>query len=154
MRLRRFKRPRRGYLLSDLARVFTNRLRGRRPVRLGLKLSPASLGESISLQQRLTVQRDDRIDQLDAALEIDAESVHLMILMLGRRMLSLVFDGQAVETWRDPAVPAQLRAEDVLEDLQLTLWRRMRFAVRCRPDGPSRSAACAASCRSMRRRLL
>ena len=91
-------------------------------LRLGLKLSPASLGESISLQQRLTVQRDGRIDQLDAALEVDEQSVHLIILMLGQRMLSLVFDGQAVETWRHPAVPAQLRAEDVLEDLQLTLW--------------------------------
>jgi hypothetical protein len=92
------------------------------PVRLGLKLSPASLGESISLQQRLTVQRDDRMDQLDAALEIDAESVHLVIMMLGQRMLSLVFNGQAVETWRHPAVPSLLQAEDVLDDLQLTLW--------------------------------
>jgi hypothetical protein len=103
-----------GYLLTGCAAPAA--------LRLGLKLSPASLGESISLQQRLTVQRGDRIDQLDAALEVDEESVHLIILMLGRRMLSLVFDGQAVETWRDPAVPAQLRAEDVLEDLQLTLW--------------------------------
>ena len=87
-----------GYLLTGCAAPAA--------LRLGLKLSPASLGESISLQQRLTVQRGDRIDQLDAALEVDEESVHLIILMLGRRMLSLVFDGQAVETWRDPAVPA------------------------------------------------
>jgi hypothetical protein len=103
-----------GYLLTGCAAPAA--------LRLGLKLSPASLGESISLQQRLTVQRDGRIDQLEAALEVDEESVHLIILVLGQRMLSLVFDGQAVETWRHPAVPTQLRAEDVLEDLQLTLW--------------------------------
>ena len=92
------------------------------PLRLGLKLAPASLGASISLQQHLTVEREGRIDEFDAVLEVDEQSVNLIILMLGQRMLSLAFDGQRVETWRHPAVPSQLRAEDVLEDLQLTFW--------------------------------
>ena len=92
------------------------------PLRIGLRLAPGSLGESISLQQRLTVERNGRTEQLDAALEIDPEKVQLVILMLNQRMLSVVFDGSAVQTWRHPMVPAQLRGEDVLEDLQLTLW--------------------------------
>jgi len=41
---------------------------------------------------------------------------------LGRRVLSLHFDGKSLETWRDPMVGKELRGEDVLEDLQLTLW--------------------------------
>lgn len=96
--------------------------RASQPARLGLKLPPAAFGEPVSLQQRLTVERDGRIDQLDAALEVDTQSVDLVVLILDQRMLSLHFDGQALETWRHPMVPAQLQAEDVLENLQLTLW--------------------------------
>jgi hypothetical protein len=90
--------------------------------RIGLKLPPAALGASINLQQHLTVERAGRMDELDAALEIDAERIDLVGLALGRRVLSLHFDGKSLETWRDPMVGEELRGEDVLEDLQLTLW--------------------------------
>jgi len=92
------------------------------PLRIGLRLPPATLGESVSLQQRLTVERSGRVEQFDAALEVDEKKIQLIILMLNQRMLSVAFDGQTLETWRHPMVPAQLRGEDVLEDLQLTLW--------------------------------
>jgi hypothetical protein len=36
--------------------------------------------------------------------------------------MSLHFDGKQIASWRHPMLPAQVRAEDVLEDLQLTLW--------------------------------
>jgi uncharacterized protein DUF3261 len=92
------------------------------PARLGLKLAPATLGTSISLQQHLTVQREDRIDELDAALEVDSERLDLVGLALGQRVLSLHYDGRELQTWRHSLLPAGLRGEDVLEDLQLTLW--------------------------------
>lgn len=92
------------------------------PERLGLKLSPASLGASISLQQYLTVERNGRTDQLDAALEIDPKELNMVGLALGQRVLTLHYDGKTLESWRHRMLPSQVRADDVLEDTQLTLW--------------------------------
>lgn len=99
--------------------------------RIGLKLPPAALGAAVNLQQHLTVERAGRMDELDAALEIDAERINLVGLALGRRVLSLHYDGKSLETWRDPMVGEGLRGEDVLEDLQLTLWpiEQIRLAL-------------------------
>jgi hypothetical protein len=92
------------------------------PARLGLKLPPAALGESISLQQHLKVERNGRTDELDAALEVDPFHVELVGLAFGQRVLSLGYDGKELKSWRHPMLPAQVRPEDVLEDVQLTLW--------------------------------
>ncbi|AIY41880.1 hypothetical protein LT85_2722 [Collimonas arenae] len=92
------------------------------PARLGLKLAPAALGATISLQQHLTVERNGRTDQLDAALEIDPQQFSMVGLAFGQRVLTIHFDGQTLQSWRHPMLPAQVRAEDVLEDTQLTLW--------------------------------
>ena len=92
------------------------------PARLGLMLAPATLGASISLQQHLRVERDGRIDELDAALEIDSDRLDMVGLALGQRILTLHYDGRQLQSWRHPLVPEQLRGEDILEDLQLTLW--------------------------------
>lgn len=92
------------------------------PARLGLKLAPATLGESISLQQHLRVEREGRIDELDAALEVDPDRLDMVGLALGQRILTLHYDGRQLQSWRHPLVAEQLRGEDVLEDLQLTLW--------------------------------
>jgi hypothetical protein len=40
----------------------------------------------------------------------------------GQRVLSLEFDGKELTEWRHPMLPKQVRAADVLEDVQLTLW--------------------------------
>jgi hypothetical protein len=90
--------------------------------RLGLKLPPAALGASISLYQHLSVEREGRIDELDAALEVNPERLDLVGLALGQRVLTLHYDGETLRSWRHPMLPAQLRDEDVLEDLQLTIW--------------------------------
>jgi uncharacterized protein DUF3261 len=90
--------------------------------RIGLKLAPSTLGASVNVQQHLTVDRDGRRDELDAALEIDPERVDLVGLVLGQRVLALHYDGRNLETWRHPMLTEKLRGEDVLEDLQLTLW--------------------------------
>jgi hypothetical protein len=92
------------------------------PGRLGLKLSPAALGESISLQQHLTVERNGRVDELDTALEVDSERLDLVGLAFGQRVLTLHYDGEILTTWRHPMFPVVVQGEDVLEDLQLILW--------------------------------
>ena len=92
------------------------------PARLGLRLAPATLGTSLSLQQHLMVERQGRVDELDAALEVNAERLDMVGLALGQRILALHYDGRSLQSWRHPLVPEQLRGEDVLEDLQLTLW--------------------------------
>ncbi|MEC5163275.1 MULTISPECIES: DUF3261 domain-containing protein [unclassified Janthinobacterium] len=92
------------------------------PARLGLKLAPAALGEAISVQQHLKVERGARVDELDAALEVDAERLELVGLAFGQRVLSLRYDGKEMTSWRHVMLPAQVRPDDVLEDMQLTLW--------------------------------
>ena len=92
------------------------------PARLGLRLAPATLGTSISLQQHFLVEREGRIDEFDAALEVDPDRLDMVGLALGQRILTLHYDGRQLKSWRHPLVPEQLRGEDVLEDLQLTLW--------------------------------
>jgi Protein of unknown function (DUF3261) len=92
------------------------------PVRLGLKLAPSALGESISLQQHLTVERNGKVDELDAVLEVDPRRLDLVGLALGQRVLTLHYDGQILNAWRHPLFPPEVRDEDILEDLQLILW--------------------------------
>ena len=92
------------------------------PLRIGLKLSPASFGQTLSLQQHLTVERAGSINTLDVALDIDPQQVNLVGLAMGQRVMSLHYDGKDLQVWRNPHLPKQVRGEDVLEDLELTLW--------------------------------
>jgi hypothetical protein len=92
------------------------------PARLRLQLPPATFGTSISLQQHVTVEREGGIHELEAAVEIDPERIDLVALSMNQRVMSLHYDGRLLESWRHPVLPAELRAEDVLQDLQLTLW--------------------------------
>lgn len=90
--------------------------------RLGLKLAPDALGASISLQQHLRVERNGRSDEMDVALEVEPARLELVGLALGQRVLSLSYDGKELKSWRHAMLPSALKAEDVLEDMQLTLW--------------------------------
>lgn len=87
-----------------------------------LRLAPAALGAEIALQQRLTVSRDGRTQQADALLEIDANSLRLVLLVGPRRMLTLAFDGQRIDESRDPALPSALVGARFIEDIQLAYW--------------------------------
>jgi hypothetical protein len=89
---------------------------------VGLKLAPAALAQSISLQQRLDIEGQGRSAQLDVVLEVDATGIDLVGLAFGQRVLSMPYDGKTLESWRHPMWPAQVRAEEVLENIQLTLW--------------------------------
>jgi uncharacterized protein DUF3261 len=92
------------------------------PVRIGLKLPPSALGASISLHQQLTVERGGRADALEVALEVDPEHLNLIGIAFSQRVLTLHYDGRVLTSWRHSLLPDELRAEDVLEDVQLTLW--------------------------------
>lgn len=90
--------------------------------RLGLKLPPAALGASISVQQHLKVERAGRTDDLDVALQVEPEAIDVVGLAFGQRVLTLHYDGKDMKEWRHMMLPAQVKADDVLEDMQLTLW--------------------------------
>lgn len=102
--------------------------------RLGLMLSPVALGEAVSVQQRLTVERDGRTDDLDVALQVEPDAIDMVGLAMGQRVLTLRYDGDRLTSWRHFMLPSQVRAEDVLEDMQLTLWPRAAIAAAL-PDG-------------------
>ncbi len=90
--------------------------------RLGLKLPPAALGASISVQQHLKVERAGRTDDLDVALQVEPEAIDVVGLAFGQRVLTMHYDGKELTSWRHVMLPSQVRPEDVLEDMQLTLW--------------------------------
>ncbi len=90
--------------------------------RLQLQLSPVSLGASISLQQHLKVERYGRSDELDTVLEIDPQQLNLVGLAFGQRVMTLQYDGKELKTWRHLMLPKQVQGDDVLRDIQLTLW--------------------------------
>jgi hypothetical protein len=92
------------------------------PARLGLKLAPASLGASIGVQQHLKVERGGRIDELDVALQVEPDAIDMVGLAFGQRVLTLHYDGKELTSWRHALLPSQVKADDVLEDMQLTLW--------------------------------
>jgi hypothetical protein len=90
--------------------------------RLQLQLAPAALGSAISLQQHLKVERNGRSDELDTVLEIDQEQLKLVGLVFGQRVMTLQYDGKQLHTWRHFMLPKEVQGEDVLRDVQLTLW--------------------------------
>lgn len=92
------------------------------PARIGLKLAPATLGQSISLQQHLTVVRAGHTNTLDTVLQINPQQLDLVGLEFGQRVMTLHYDGKTLKTWRHPRMPPQVNGEDVLEDIELTLW--------------------------------
>ncbi len=87
-----------------------------------LRLSPASLGRPLALQQQLTVQARGRAQQLDVLLEADADSVRLAVLSFGQVAARLEWDGRQLQESRAPGWPDAVRAERILGDLQLMYW--------------------------------
>ncbi|PJI98642.1 uncharacterized protein DUF3261 [Acidovorax sp. 69] len=88
-----------------------------------LALSPAALGCSVAVQQRLTVELPDRpAQQLEALLEVDAEAVRLAFFLMGQGMGTMVWDGNRWDKQLGRQWPAQLAPEQVLSDLQLAFW--------------------------------
>lgn len=87
------------------------------------RLAPSAMGVTLSLAQRLTVERapSDRpvaTRSLDTLLEIDGSSLRLAAFALGQRVLSLSWDGNDLTSSRHPLLPAEVDAAYVLRDIQ------------------------------------
>lgn len=96
-----------------------------------LRLTPASLGHPLALQQRLQVGIGQRSQTLDALLEVDAEELRLGVQALGQSALTLRWDGKTLDEQRADWLPPMLSGERVLFDLQLVYWpaRAIRAAL-------------------------
>lgn len=87
-----------------------------------LRLSPASLGQALALQQQLTVDSRGQTQSLDVILEVDAQAVRLAAMNLGQTAARLEWDGTTLSEARAPWWPAAIGGERILSDLQLMLW--------------------------------
>jgi hypothetical protein len=87
-----------------------------------LRLSPASLGHTLELQQRLQVIVHDKTQALDALLEVDDQELRLGVQALGQSALTLHWDGKTLQQQRADWLPPSLSGERVLFDLQLVYW--------------------------------
>lgn len=94
----------------------------RPPAELPLRLSPASLGRELALQQRMTVTAHGRTQQFDVVIEADAAAVRLAVLALGQTMARLDWDGHELVETRVRGWPDTVTASIVLRDLQLVHW--------------------------------
>ncbi|GAB3246139.1 DUF3261 domain-containing protein [Chitinimonas naiadis] len=96
-----------------------------------LRLAPSAFGRSVSLVQRLTLERVDINAQvnrfntprtLQALLEIDSTVVQLAGIAFEQRVLTMVWDGSHLKEDRHPFLPPEVDAAHVLRDVQLVYW--------------------------------
>lgn len=87
-----------------------------------LHLAPAALGHTLALQQRLEFAFGPERRELDALLEVDAQRVQLAVQALGRSGVTLTWDGSTLRQKRADWLPAAVRGERVLDDLQFVYW--------------------------------
>ncbi|MCP3102404.1 DUF3261 domain-containing protein [Myxococcus sp. K15C18031901] len=113
-----------------------------------LMLPPASFGDTVSLAQQLSFAHEADPDgprTVEALLELDPAALRLAGFALGQRMFSLVWNGSALEEERDPRLPEQFQARQVLRDVQLVYWPADVLRAALPPDwtledGPGRRA--------------
>lgn len=89
---------------------------------LPLRLSPASLGRELVLQQRMTVQAQGRSEQLDVAIEADAGAVRLAVLAWGQTVARVDWDGRELRETAQRGFPAGVTGALLLRDVQLVYW--------------------------------
>ena len=87
-----------------------------------LRLAPVALGHDLSVQQRLVFRFGSHVRELDALLEVDATDVRLAVQAMGRTGVRLQWDGKALAEQRAAWLPAAVRGERVLDDVQFSLW--------------------------------
>ena len=87
-----------------------------------LRLAPAALGHDLAVQQRLVFRFGPHVRELDALLEVDATDVRLAVQAMGRTGVRLQWDGTALVEQRAAWLPAAVRGERVLDDVQFSLW--------------------------------
>ena len=87
-----------------------------------LRLSPATLGRSLALQQQLAVTAAGQTQRVEVLLEADPDVVRLAVLNLGQTVARLEWDGQRLQETRSAWWPAAVRGEFILSDVQLVWW--------------------------------
>lgn len=87
-----------------------------------LRLAPAALGQDLAVQQRLVFRFGSHVRELDALLEVDAQAVRLAVQAMGRTGVTLQWDGKQLSEQRASWLPAAVRSERVLDDVQFSLW--------------------------------
>lgn len=87
-----------------------------------LRLAPAALGQDLAVQQRLVFRFGSHVRELDALLEVDAQAVRLAVQAMGRTGVTLQWDGTQLSEQRASWLPAAVRSERVLDDVQFSLW--------------------------------
>jgi len=87
-----------------------------------LRLSPASLGKELAVQQQLSVTTRGQTQRVDVLLEVDATTVRLALVTMGQTAARLEWDGQQLSETRSSWLPAVVSGERILSDLQLALW--------------------------------
>jgi hypothetical protein len=92
------------------------------PAILELRLSPASLGHELALQQQLSFRSGEEQHTFDALLEADASEVRLDIQRMGQSAMRLRWDGRQLEQHRAAWLPKSVSGEQILDDLQLANW--------------------------------
>jgi hypothetical protein len=89
---------------------------------LSLRLSPASLGRELALQQHMTVSAHGRSQQMDVAIEVDADAVRMAVMDFGQTVARLEWDGRTLNETRARGWPDSVTGARVLSDLQLVHW--------------------------------
>ena len=89
---------------------------------LELRLSPASLGKSLALQEHLRVEARGKVLELEALLEVDASEVRLALLTMGRVAARLIWDGRKLTEQHSAGWPSHVSAARILTDLQFVHW--------------------------------
>jgi hypothetical protein len=92
------------------------------PPEFTLRLAPASLGRELALQQRMTVTAFGRSQQLDVALEVDAQALHLAVLDFGQTVARLDWDGHDLQESKARGWPDTVTGARVLSDVQWVQW--------------------------------
>jgi len=92
------------------------------PAPMALRLSPASLGRELALDQRLEFTVGGQRQSVDARLESDGQATRLLLHQQGRPLLRLAWDGHALTSERAPAAPDALDPARILDDVQLVYW--------------------------------
>lgn len=87
-----------------------------------LRLAPSALGHELAVQQRLVFRFGTHVRELDALLEVDASDVRLAVQAMGRTGVHLQWDGKDLVEQRAAWLPAAVRGERVLDDVQFSLW--------------------------------
>ncbi|GAB2502211.1 DUF3261 domain-containing protein [Arenimonas alkanexedens] len=97
-------------------------------------LPASALPGGLAEQQRLSFEHGGRRETVDAQVEVDADSVRLVIHGQGQIALRMTWDGQRLSQTRMAWLPESLEAARVLSDLQLVFWpvEALREAL---PDG-------------------